>query len=103
MNQDLQISLADNAKQWMALSISISVNEKAAFDRIHDDFLAKYGSNFMAHVYRDTFEHAMKNMPDAERNKLLVAFREAMDKALGEHYSTNPTMAQCLACHTRRP
>ncbi|SNC60520.1 hypothetical protein SAMN06265337_0276 [Hymenobacter gelipurpurascens] len=89
MDQDLKLSLANNAKEWLALSLSISSAEKVAFSKIHDGFFTTYGAHFMAHVYRTTFEQALQNMPEAERNKLLVYFREAMDHAIDEHYA-NP-------------
>ncbi|WP_400190433.1 hypothetical protein [Hymenobacter sp. B81] len=88
MNQDLQASLANNAKEWLALSLSISSAEKVAFDKIHDGFMATYGSGFMAHVYRQTLEQALQSMPDVERNKLLVSFQEAMTRAIDEHYAS---------------
>ncbi|MBC6990342.1 hypothetical protein [Hymenobacter sp. BT491] len=87
MDQDLQLSLANNAKQWLALSLSISSAEKISFDTIHDQFFVTYGAHFMAHVYRTTFERVLQNTPDAERSKLLVAFRHALDQALDDHYS----------------
>ncbi|SMB97941.1 hypothetical protein SAMN00120144_2284 [Hymenobacter roseosalivarius DSM 11622] len=86
MNEDLRLSLANNAKQWLALSLSISSAEKVVFKSIHDGFLASHGPEFMVHVYRTTFEQALESMPDAERNKLLYTFREAMDKAIDEHH-----------------
>lgn len=88
MDKDLQFSLANNAKEWLALSLSISSAEKISFNKIHDDFFSTYGANFMAHVYRTTFENVLQNIPDAERSKLLLAFREAMDRAIDEHYAT---------------
>ena len=102
MNLALQTTLADNAKQWQALSLAISMDEKAAFDRIHDELFATYGSNFMAHVYRQTFERGLQHQPEAERLQLLADFRQALGGALDEHFSTSPSVAQCLACHARR-
>ncbi|GAB3226135.1 hypothetical protein GCM10027346_08120 [Hymenobacter seoulensis] len=88
MDQDLQLSLANNAKEWLALSLTISSAEKVAFSKIHDGFFTTYGADFMAHVYRTTFEHVLQNMPDTERSKLMVAFQHAMDQAIDEHYSS---------------
>jgi lysine/ornithine N-monooxygenase len=88
MNEDLRLSLANNAKEWLALSLSISSAEKVVFNTIHDGFLASHGAQFMVHVYRTTFEQALQSMPDAERNKLLYTFRESMNKAIDEHYTT---------------
>jgi hypothetical protein len=88
MDPDLKLSLANNAKDWLALSLSISSAEKITFDKIHDRFFTTHGAHFMAHVYRTTFERALQSMPDAERNKLLVSFQQAMDHALDEHYSS---------------
>ncbi|UYZ59755.1 hypothetical protein [Hymenobacter latericus] len=87
MNQDLQDSLANNAKEWLALSLSISSAEKLAFNKVHDGFYTSYGPAFMAHVYRSTIEQTLQSMPDAERTKLLAAFQEAMSKAIDEHYA----------------
>ncbi|GGG57494.1 hypothetical protein [Hymenobacter glacieicola] len=87
MDQDLQLSLANNAKEWLALSLSISSAEKVAFSKIHDGFFTTYGADFMAHVYRTTFEHTLQNMPDTERIKLLSTFQKAMDQSIDEHYA----------------
>ncbi|MBT9392719.1 hypothetical protein KLP40_06050 [Hymenobacter sp. NST-14] len=87
MDQDLQLSLANNAKEWLALSLSISSAEKVAFDKIHDGFFTMYGADFMTHVYRGTFEQTLQQLPEAERTKLLICFKKAMDKAIDEHYS----------------
>lgn len=91
MDQDLQLSLANNAKEWLALSLSISSAEKEAFGKVHDGFFTTYGANFMAHVYRLTIERAMQSMPEAERTKLLMVLRETMEQAIDEHYSTRPS------------
>lgn len=88
MDKDLQLSLANNAKEWLALSLSISSAEKLSFDKIHDGFFSTYGAHFMAHVYRDTFERVLNNTPETERNKLILAFRDSMDKAIDDHYAT---------------
>ncbi|MDU0369182.1 hypothetical protein ACFPAF_02150 [Hymenobacter endophyticus] len=87
MDKDLQISLANNAKEWLALSLSISSAEKEAFTKVHDGFFTTYGAVFMARVYRLTFEQALQSMPEQERNRLLTTFREAMDHAIDEHYT----------------
>ncbi|GAB2793866.1 hypothetical protein HNQ93_003799 [Hymenobacter luteus] len=91
MDQDLQLSLANNAKEWLALSLSISSAEKEAFSKVHDGFFTTYGANFMAHVYRTTFEQMLQSMPDVERSKLLTTFQHAMDQAIDNHYSTMPS------------
>ena len=101
MNLDLQRSLADNAKQWLALSLSISSAEKESFDATHDSLFASHGTNFMAHVYRTAFERMLQNLPDAERSKLLVAFGESIEEAVAKHMYLMPTAAQCVACHSR--
>ncbi|MCA8829521.1 hypothetical protein [Hymenobacter pini] len=87
MDQDLQESLANNAKEWLALSLSISSAEKQAFAKVHDGFFTTYGAAFMARVYRQTFEQALQSMPEQERNRLLSTFRESMDRAIDEHYT----------------
>ena len=102
MNQDLELSLADNAKQWLALSQSISTSGKATFDALHNGFFAAYGPNFMAHVYRASIEQVLQNMPTPERDKLLVAFRHALDSAIEKHAYLTPTPADCSACHARK-
>ncbi|RYU81879.1 hypothetical protein [Hymenobacter persicinus] len=103
MNEDLQLRLADNAKAWQELSLSITTTEKEAFDRMHDGLFAAHGSHFMAHVYRLAFEKVLQNMPDAERSKLLAAFQQATESAVAQHFSTYPSVAACLACHARKP
>ena len=82
MNQNLQLSLANNAKDWLAPSQSISTSEKATFDALYNGFFAAYGPNFMARVYRSSIEQVLQNMPTVERDKLLVAFRQALDSAI---------------------
>jgi hypothetical protein len=102
MNEELRQSLADNAKDWLALSQTISTAEKVAFDKVHDGLFATYGSNFMSHVYRTALEQVLHNTPDAERTKLLTAVQHAIDEAVTKHAYTVPTVAQCLACHSRK-
>jgi hypothetical protein len=102
MNQDLQQSLENNARDWLALSQTISTSEKATFDTLHNGYFAAYGPNFMAHVYRSSIETVLKNMPTAERDKLLVAFRQALDSAIDLHAYMLPTAADCTACHSRK-
>jgi hypothetical protein len=102
MNQDLYSTWADNAKQWEALSLSISTTEKEAFDRQHDGLFTAHGSSFMAHVYRMSFAQVLQHMPDAERSKLLAAFQQAVTEAIATRYSTYPSAAECTACHSRK-
>ncbi|WBA44156.1 hypothetical protein [Hymenobacter canadensis] len=101
MNQDLQQSLDENAKQWQALSLTISTSEKVAFDAQHDHLFTTHGSSFMAHVYRTAFEQVLQHTPDDERRKLLGAFQQAMEGAIAARYSTHPSAAECHACHSR--
>lgn len=82
MEHDLQLRLADNARQWRALSLAISQAEQATFARVHDELLAAHGAPLMAQVYRATFEAALQNMPETERTKLLVAFGQVLDQAV---------------------
>ncbi|GAB3319447.1 hypothetical protein ACFQT0_30085 [Hymenobacter humi] len=84
MNQDLQRSLDDNAKQWLALSHTISAAEQQAFDIAHDGLLATHGSVFMGRVYRATFGQVLQNMTDTERRKLTEAFRRTLALAIAE-------------------
>ena len=87
MAHDLQRSLGENAQQWPALSHSISAAEPVAFDKIHDGFFAAHGGHFMARAYRTTFGRVLQNMTDAERDKLLVAFRASLALASsGPHF-----------------
>ena len=103
MNQNLQLSLANNAKDWLAPSQSISTSEKATFDALYNGFFAAYGPNFMARVYRSSIEQVLQNMPTVERDKVLVAFRQALDSAIEKHaYYMLPTTANCPACHARK-
>lgn len=101
MNQDLQASLENNAREWEALSLAISSAEKLSFNTAHDNLFATYGSNFMAHVYRTAFEQMLSNTPATERAKLLAAFEAAIGEAVEKHLYTIPTAAQCQACHSR--
>ena len=90
MTQDLQRSLNENAQQWLALSHSISTAEQVAFDKIHDGFFATHGCHFMAQVYRTTFGRVLQHMTDAERDKLMAAFRESLAQARREPPTTWP-------------
>ena len=90
MNHDLQRSLDENAQQWLALSRSISLAEQVAFDKIHDGFFAAHGGHFMARVYRATFGRVLQHMTDAERDKLLVAFRASLALARSEPPAIQP-------------
>jgi hypothetical protein len=101
MNQDLQQRLAENARQWQALSLAISTTEKVAFDAQHDHLFATHGSSFMAHVYRTAFEQVLQHTPDDERRRLLAALHQAMEGAIAARYSTHPSSAECDACHAR--
>ena len=87
MTQDLQRSLDENAQQWLALSHTISAAEQVAFDKIHDGLLATHGCHFMANVYRATFGRVLQNMTDAERSKLMAAFRESLAQASSEPHA----------------
>ncbi|OON68824.1 hypothetical protein [Hymenobacter sp. CRA2] len=88
MDEDLKTSLANNAKAWLALSLSISDAEKVAFDKVHDDFLATYGPSFMVRVYRNMVERMLRHSTNDERDKLLSDFKAAMDQAIDEHHGS---------------
>ena len=90
MAHDLQRSLDGNAQQWLALAHSISTAEQVAFDKIHDGFFAAHGGHFMARAYRATFGRVLQNMTDAERDKLLVAFRALLARASSEPHTVQP-------------
>ena len=61
-----------------------------AFDKIHDGFFAAHGGHFMARAYRATFGRVLQNMTDAERDKLLVAFRALLALASSEPHTVQP-------------
>jgi hypothetical protein len=102
MNQDLQLSLDENAKQWLALSQTISLAEQVSFGNIHDRFFARYGPNFMAHVYRSTIEQLLPNLPTSARHQFLEAFQQTMDEAVIRHAYALPTLSDCAACHSHK-
>ena len=102
MTQELQFDLANNAKEWLALSQAISAAEKVSFGNIHDRFFTKYGPNFMAHVYRTAIEEVLPGLPDAARSQLLNAFQQALDGAINRQAYALPTAADCSACHARK-
>lgn len=89
MDEDLKTSLANNAKAWLALSLSISDAEKVAFDKIHDDFLSTYGPDFMVQVYRNMVDRVLRHSSNEERDKLLQAFKASMDHAIDGHHGTH--------------
>ena len=103
MTDDLQLRLAQNKADWLALSLCISSSEQAAFAGRHDEYFASYGPNFMAHVYRSAIEQVLRNIPEAERSKLLEAFETAMRSAIESCAYIHPTAANCSACHARTP
>ena len=102
MTQELQSDLENNAKEWRALSLSISSAERASFGNVHDRFFARYGPNFMAHVYRTSVEEVLPSLPDAARRQLLDAFQHAMDEAIQKQAYALPTLSDCAACHSRK-
>ena len=102
MTEELAFDLANNAKEWQALSQSISLAERGAFDNIHDRFFTRYGPNFMAHVYRTAIGDALSSLPDTARTQLLNAFQQALDKAIQQQAYALPTLADCSACHARK-
>ena len=102
MTQELKFDLANNAKEWLALSLAISAAEKVSFGNIHDRFFSKYGPNFMAHVYRTAIEEVLPSLPDAARSQLLGAFQQALDVAIQKQAYALPTLADCSACHAHK-
>ena len=101
MTDDLQRRLAQNKADWLALSLCITSEEHDAFTARHDGYFTSFGSNFMAHVYRTAIEQVLRNMPEAERSKLLVTFEEALQAAIESQAHRHPTEANCAACHSR--
>lgn len=95
MTQELAVDLANNAKEWRALSQLVSSAERVSFGNIHGRFLARYGPNFMAHVYRSAIEGVLPSLPDAAR-------RQALDGAIDWQAYALPTAADCSACHARK-
>lgn len=102
MTQELQVDLENNAKQWLALSLSISSAERVAFGNVHDRSFARYGPNFMAHVYRTAIEQVLPDLPEAARTQLLDAFQHAMGDAIQRQAYALPTLSDCAACHSRK-
>ena len=102
MTQELQFDLENNAKQWLALSLSISSAERVSFGNVHDRFFARYGPNFMARVYRAAMEAVLPSLPDAAHTQLLDAFQLAMDEAIQKQAYALPTLSDCAACHARK-
>lgn len=102
MTQELQFDLDNNAKEWLALSLSISSAERVSFGNLHDRFFARYGPNFMARVYRTALEEALPGLPNAARNQLLDAFQQALDEAIRKQAYALPTLSDCAACHSRK-
>ena len=102
MTQELQFDLEKNAEEWRALSLSISSAERVSFGNIHDRFFARYGPNYMAHVYRTAIEGLLPSLSDAARSQLLAAFQNAMDEAIHRQAYALPTLSDCAACHSRK-
>ena len=102
MTQELQFELANNAKEWLALSQSISSAERVSFGNVHDRFFARYGPNFMAHVYRTAIEEVLPSLPDAARSQFLDSFQQAMNEAIRRQAYALPTLSDCAACHSRK-
>ncbi|OGX86748.1 hypothetical protein BEN47_12230 [Hymenobacter lapidarius] len=102
MTQELQFDLENNAKEWRALSLSISSAERASFGNLHDRFFTRYGPNFMAHVYRTAMEEVLPSLPDAARSQLLDAFQQAMDEAIQKQAYALPTLSDCASCHSHK-
>jgi hypothetical protein len=102
MTQELQFELENNAQEWRALSRAVSSAEQVSFGNVHDRFFARYGPNFMAHVYRTALEQGLPNLPDDARHQLLGAFRLALDEAIQKQAYALPTLSDCAACHARK-
>lgn len=78
----LRQGLADNARQWLAFLHSMSLAEKTSFHRVHLSFLTTYGCDFMAEVYRETFEYALRPGSMVASDRILAAFEQALEQAL---------------------
>ena len=102
MTQELAFDRANNAKEWLAFSLSISSAEKMSFGNIHDRFFTKYGPNSMAHMYRTAIEQVLPSLPDATRRQFRSAFQQALEEALNRQADALPTAADCSACHARK-
>lgn len=83
----LPLSLANNAKQWLAHCLAGPVAGPAVFEKVHAAAGATYGVDFLAQVYRLAFARALPGLPETERAHLLACFQQAFDKALDEHYT----------------
>ena len=102
MTQELQFDLENNAKDWLALLQSFSSVERVTFGSVHDRFFARYGPNFMAHVYRTAMEEVLPTLPDAARRQVLDAFQNALNEAIHRQAYALPTVSDCAACHSRK-
>ncbi|GAA3931243.1 hypothetical protein [Hymenobacter algoricola] len=102
MTQELQFDLENNAKEWLALSLAVSSAERVSFGNIHDRFFARYGPNFMAHVYRTALEEVLPVLPEAARSQLLDSFQHAMGEAIQKQAYALPTLSDCAACHAQK-
>ena len=68
----------------------VAAVKPVAFDKIHDGFFAAHGGHFMARVYRATFGRVLQHMTDAERDKLMVAFRASLALASSGPHTIQP-------------
>lgn len=82
MDLALRLSLADNAKQWLAFLHSMALADKISFNNIHVGFLGTYGADFMARAYRATFEHVLQSVSLHEPGKIMAAFQQSLNQAL---------------------
>jgi hypothetical protein len=82
MDQTLRQGLADNARQWLSFLHSMSLAEKRSFHSVHLGFVTTYGCSFMAQVYHDTFECALRPGGLLAPDSILAAFQRALDEVL---------------------
>lgn len=82
IDQTLRYGLADNARQWLAFLHSMSLAEKTSFQSVHLGFLTTYGCDFMAQVYHDTFEYALRPGGMVAPDRIQAAFKQALAEAL---------------------
>ncbi|TGE16558.1 hypothetical protein [Hymenobacter elongatus] len=73
-----------------------------SFGNVHDRSFARYGPNFMAHVYRTAIEQVLPSLPEAARTQLLDAFQQAMGEAIQKQAYALPTLSDCASRHSQK-
>lgn len=82
----LRLSLADNAKQWLAFVHCTSQANKTCSHQVYAAFLATYGDELLAQTYLKVFEQILQQRTSTESLDLLSTIEQVLDQAL----ETNP-------------